>query len=162
MVEHSVNRIPKKLSKEDLEKLVTKVNEEKDLRSFHTPYVESSGRLPDFEVSYEVNIDPALSGLKLSQGMRCDYLYEGDDSKEDGIHMIWPEILDDAGEVILNRSLPLKRKGHATMWIGMHESRVNIHRQRLKIGTKGYWVIGSKSIANVEVTKILGLFDNEE
>lgn len=147
------------LSKQQIDELIKRVEQNKSVDKKHIPYAESSGNLPDFEVEYEFYPDIKA---KFTQGARCDFLYEGDHPYEDGVHMIWPEFLDDEGNVILDKAIQPKKKGQATMWIGMHESRVNFHRSRLKIGTKGYWVVGSKKLAKVTVTKILGLFENEK
>ncbi|OUS03263.1 hypothetical protein A9Q81_07710 [Gammaproteobacteria bacterium 42_54_T18] len=128
----------------------------------HNPYSEHFGRLPDFEVEYEFSVDPELKDVVPCQGMRTDFLYDGDDPQIEGINMIWPELLDGNGDVILDKRILPASKGTATMWIGMHESRVSIHRNRIQLGTKGYWVFGSKVYAKVIVTKIIGLFENEE
>jgi hypothetical protein len=74
--------------------------------------------------------------------------------------MIWPELLDEDGSVLLNKNIEPPKSGKATMWIGVPEMREKIHRNRIKVGTKGYWVIGSKRLAKVKVTKIIGLFTN--
>lgn len=144
------------LSKEEIKELLSLAGKNRERRGIYVPYGEISGRLPDFEVSYEFFPDVNI----VFQGVRCDFLYEEDDPKKDGVHMIWPEFLDNEGNVILDKSIPINRLGKATMWIGMHESRVKYHRSRLKIGTKGYWVAGSRKLAKVTVTKILGLFEN--
>lgn len=110
----------------------------------HIPYEETSGLMPDFEVEYEFNIDTELRGIKPGQGMRCDFLYEGDDPSIDGIHMIWPQLLDERGDVITDKRVIPSEKGRATMWIGLHDSRQNVHRNRIKAGVTGSWVVGSK------------------
>lgn len=147
------------MNKQQIEELMKRVKDNADTQKIHIPYSESSGRLPDFEVQYEIYDEVASN---FTQGARCDFLYEEDNPKTNGIHMIWPEFLDDNGKVILNKTINPKKQGLATMWIGMHESRVKVHRPRLKVGTKGHWVTGSKKIADVVVTKILGLFENED
>ena len=111
-------------------------------------------------MEYEFDIDPELELVKPRQGMRCDFLYEDDDPKIHGIHIIWPELLDKDENVLLNKDIEPPKSGKATMWIGMPEMREKIHQHRLKVGTKGYWVIGSKILAKVKVTKIIGLFIN--
>jgi len=74
--------------------------------------------------------------------------------------MIWPEFLDEGGNVLLNKDLELPKLGKATMWVGIPKMKEKIHQNRIKVGTKGYWVVGSKKLAKVEVTKIIGLFTN--
>lgn len=146
----------------DFDELMKRVKARESTINIHEPYSKVSGRKPDFEVEYELDIDPALEEVRPGQGMRCDFLYEGDNPVTDGIHMIWPEFLDQDGNVITDKAVVLGLKGKATMWIGMHESRVKTHQSRIKVGTKGFWVIGSKKLAKVTVTKILGLFENKQ
>src|SRR5690606_35494357 len=127
----------------ELEKLKERVKRAEETRHIHIPYSETSGRKPDFEVDYVLDIHPELHSVKLGQGMRCDFLYEEDDPKADGIYMIWPELLDENCKIILDKRIAPAQSGKSTMWIGMHETREKIHRNRIKVGTKGYWVVGS-------------------
>jgi hypothetical protein len=39
------------------------------------------------------------------------------------------------------------------MWILSEEMR-EFHRKRIKVGTKGYWVLGPFKVANVTVIKL--------
>jgi len=146
-----------KMSKEQIESLIQDVKNKEASNLVHVPYSESTGHLPDFEVHYSI-LDGVSENFR--QGARCDFLYEGDDPVIDGVHMIWPEFLDERGVVVTDKKVRLSKSGNATMWIGMHESRVNFHRPRLKVGTRGFWVVGSRKLATVEVVKILGLFEN--
>lgn len=148
------------MDKKEIDELKKRV-ESRDL-NVHVPYKDRTGREPDFEVEYVIDIAPELGPIIPCQGMRSDFLYEGDNPKVDGIYMIWPELLDKSGNVILDKSISLDNSGKATMWIGWPESRENTHRKRLKVGTKGSWVMGSKRIARVTVTKIIGLFENND
>ncbi len=144
-----------KLNQEQIEILIKKEGE-KEEDCVHVPYEESSNTKPDFEVRYSLISKESLGIIYPAQGMRCDFLYENDDPKIDGIYMIWPELLDEDGEVILDKCAPAAQSGRATMWITLDK---NLHRKRIKIGTKGHWVAGSMNLACVEVTKILGLHD---
>ena len=69
----------------------------------HTPYKSLKNREPDFIVEYEWCPDEVVKDIKRFQGMRSDFLYEGDDPQTDGIHMIWPEFLDKEGHVLLSK-----------------------------------------------------------
>jgi hypothetical protein len=149
------------LTKKQIEELVETTNSKKIEQYIHTPYADASGRLPDFEVEYEFECDPKLGPVKPTQGMRCDFLYDGEDPKLDGVHMIWPELHDAEGEVIKDKRIVPAKKGKATMWILSHDSRVKFHQQNIKVGIKGSWVVGGLKLARVRVTKILGLFENE-
>ena len=119
-------------------------------REPHEPYIEKFGRNPDFIVEYVWNPDPEYMEAKRFQGMRSDFLYEGDDPAVDGIHMIWPEFLDSSGQVILQRDEEVSAEGYANMWILMDE-RNPYHEKRMKPGTKGHMVAGSKILADVTV-----------
>lgn len=148
------------MDKEEIEKLKSCVKNSESTRRVHIPYENTTGRKPDFEVQYNLNISPDLVGVNPAQGMRCDFLYDGDDPKIDCIYQIWPELLDEKGDVILDKSIPITPMGMATMWIGSQEMREKIHQKRIKVGVNGYWVIGSQRLAKVTVTKIIGLFEN--
>lgn len=147
------------MDKKQIEELIKRVKDQEDSRMVHVPYAEASGRMPDFEVEYEI-IGSSEENTNFTQGARCDFLYEGDDPAVDGIHMIWPEFLDDQGNVILDKKIRPRLKGKATMWILDDNSRRNIHQKRLTVGTSGYWVAGTSKIAKVNVTKIIGLFED--
>lgn len=149
------------MDKKQIEQLMRSVKEKEATRHIHIPHQEATGKIPDFEVEYEFSIALELKDVKPSQGMRPDFLYEGDVPEKDGIHMIWPELLED-GEVIRDKTIKPAKKGRALMWILVPETREKIHRKRVKVGTKGYWVIGSNKLARVTVTKIIGLLENKE
>lgn len=119
----------------------------------HIPYEERSGRKPDFVVKYKIDLSEENKNAKPGQGMRVDFLYDGDDPQVEGIHMIWPEILDEDGRVIRDTTPGnIPNEGFANMWI-LNEERREYHHKRLKIGTKGTWWRGGR-IANVTVVQI--------
>ncbi|WP_444898165.1 hypothetical protein [Microbulbifer sp. SSSA005] len=119
----------------------------------HIPYEERSGRKPDFVVRYMIDLSEENKNAKPGQGMRVDFLYNGDDPQVEGIHMIWPEILDEDGRVIRDTTPGnIPNEGFANMWI-LSEDRREYHHKRLKIGTKGTWWRGGR-IANVTVVQI--------
>ncbi|WP_444927092.1 hypothetical protein ACJJI4_03635 [Microbulbifer sp. TRSA002] len=119
----------------------------------HIPYEERSGRKPDFVVRYKIDLSEENKNAKPGQGMRVDFLYDGDDPQVEGIHMIWPEILDEDGRVIRDTTpVNIPNEGFANMWI-LNEERREYHHKRLKIGTKGTWWRGGR-IANVTVVQI--------
>ncbi|NVJ50513.1 MAG: hypothetical protein HWE11_09005 [Gammaproteobacteria bacterium] len=119
----------------------------------HIPY--GKGELPDFVVEYRWKPEKEVSMCKPFQGIRSDFLYEGDNPKSDGIHMIWPEFLDYSGNVILQKETEVEEKGFANMWILMKE-RASYHNERIKVGTKGYMVVGSKILEASGDTHFLG------
>ena len=119
----------------------------------HIPYQERLKREPDFIVEYAIDLAQELEDAKPHQGMRIDFLYEGDDPLKEGVHMIWPEILDENGLVILDTAPEAIGKcGKANMWI-VSEERHEYHRSRLKVGTKGIWWRGGR-VAHVTVVQV--------
>jgi len=120
----------------------------------HTNYSELQQRLPDFIVEYEIALCEELKNAKPHQGMRTDFLYESNEPQDDGIYMIWPEFLDQNGLIITDTSpAAVDLQGKANMWIVSDEMK-QYHYQRLKVGTKGYWVRGSYKVAKVTVIEI--------
>ncbi|WP_444915879.1 hypothetical protein [Microbulbifer sp. TRSA007] len=119
----------------------------------HIPYEERSGRKPDFVVKYKIDLSEENKNAKPGQGMRIDFLYDGDDPQVEGIHMIWPEILDEDSRVIRDTTPGnIPNEGFSNMWI-LSEERSEYHHNRLKVGTKGTWWRGGR-IANVTVVQI--------
>lgn len=119
----------------------------------HKSFASLLERSPDFEVEYCVSPDPSLSSMKLFQGMRFDFMYEGDDPAADGVHMIYPELLDAKGNVITDKRVEASSSGRALMWI-IPGGNAERHRGRIKEGVFGYWMVGSKKFARVKVVKV--------
>lgn len=150
------------MNEQQIEELKQRVLAQENKKDTHTPYEQILGHIADFEVAYEFDISSEIESIMPFQGMRCDFLYEGDKPSSDGIHMIWPELQDKNNNIILDKRVTLETKGLATMWICQHEARMHIHQKRIKVGTVGYWVIGTCRLAKVKVTKVIGLFTNTE
>ena len=120
----------------------------------HTPYKHSLERQPDFVVEYEINLCKELNNAKPHQGMRTDFLYYGDDPQTQGAYMIWPGFLDEKGLPIDDTThANVPKVGKANMWI-VSENMREYHRNRLKVGTKGFWVCGPCKVATVVVVKL--------
>lgn len=145
------------MDKKQIEELKQRVLNQSRTAHVHVPYSEVRNEEPDFEVRYLLDPEPALAVANPGQGMRSDFLYAGDDPAVEGIHMIWPEFLDEEGNVICDKNIEPAKTGNAYMWIGPDEKVRSYHRARLKVGTHGYWVVGSKRLAKVEVTRLIRL-----
>lgn len=116
----------------------------------------------DFDIKYRFYTEEEGGRKTLPfQGYRCDFAYAGDDISKTGIYMIHPEFEDEEGNVILEQDKSVKRTGTARMWILMPEMREQIHRNRIKVGTKGYFMEGSKRVGEIEVIRVVGLLTNE-
>ena len=121
-------------------------------------YEEIRDRPPDFVVKYSLYA-PSEGGRKVTfQHLRCDFMYHGDDPKVDGISMIHPEFLGDNG-VPVGDEMPVSPEGHASMWILIPAAR-KAHQSRIQIGTRGYFMEGSRKIGEVVVEKTVGLYEN--
>ena len=118
-------------------------------------YGERTGWQPAFEVRYRF-LAPSEGGRSAPprQHVRWDFLYEGDDPQHDGISMVWPEFIDSSGAVLPEGEVPLE--GRALMFI-VNPERRQFHKQRIAVGTRGYFVEGPRKVAECEVTAILGL-----
>lgn len=120
------------------------------------PYSERAKRRShDFEVRYRffsAEEGGRQTGLP-HQGYRCDFTYDGDDRDENGAWMIWPEFEDAQKNVILEENRSVPAEGTARMRIVSEEMRGH-HLARLKIGSKGYLVEGSRRVAVCEVIAI--------
>ncbi len=124
-------------------------------------YEEIRGHKPDFVVSYRL-YSPSEGGRKVTfQHLRCDFMYEDDDPIADGIFMIHPEFLGEDGQP-LGQEAPVPLEGKATMWILIPEMRESVHRSRIKVGVRGYFMEGARKIGKVTVDAIAGLNENPE
>jgi hypothetical protein len=120
-------------------------------------YSKRTGRVQDFDVHYRF-LFPDAGGLKSlpGQGYRCDWSYDGDDIKATGIYMIWPEFESDDGSIIPMGEYVLL-EGTARMWIVNSEMRERVHRKRLFVGTKGFFMEGGRKVAEAVVNRLVGL-----
>ncbi len=69
--------------------------------------------------------------------------------------MIHPEFIDDSNQVILDMTYK-SWTGKANMWILNSDFR-QYHKERIKIGTKGFFMEGPNKTAECEVIEIIGL-----
>jgi hypothetical protein len=120
--------------------------------------------LGDFLVKYRFftqaeggRMNPAL------QGYRSDWVYADDyteweiSNKKDllQVYMIWPWAVDENGlEYSQHEFMP--HEGFADMRICVDQMRP-VHRKKIRVGVKGYFVEGSRRVAEAEVIDILYL-----
>lgn len=115
-------------------------------------YTRRTGRPADFLVRYR--FFSATEGGRSTpphQHVRWDFLYEGDDPLVDGVHMIWPEFLDPAGQVLPAGEVPAE--GTAQMFI-VNRERISFHQSRVRVGVHGFFMEGARKVAECEVTAI--------
>lgn len=125
----------------------------------HIPYQQQFGRLPDFEVMYQLlAVEPSGAVPIVYQGVRWDFMYE-DKAYRDGLYAIYPEVVvASTGEVFSNEQ-PLPAYGIAAMWILSAKLRP-IHQERIRLGTRGYWMEVNRRTAVCEVSRIIDLHAN--
>jgi hypothetical protein len=112
----------------------------------------------DFEVKYRffsVEEGGRETGMPF-QGYRSDWAYEGDDVKKTGVYMIHPEFIDSDGNV-LEKDAQVPSEGIARMRILNRELRETIHKKRIKVGVKGFFMEGGRRVAEAEVIRIVGM-----
>ena len=126
----------------------------------HQPYEQELKHSADFRVRYRFYKQEEGGRTHLPyQGIRSDFWYEHPDNSPDKLFMIFPEFENEDGQFIIENDKSVPQSGTARMWIVIPERRI-IHKERIKVGTKGYFKEGDKSTAECEVIEILGLFEN--
>ncbi|MDI1355807.1 MAG: hypothetical protein PSX36_12870 [bacterium] len=126
----------------------------------HTPYEHIRHRPCDFIVKYRFYTEDE-GGRKTGtpiQGYRSDFMYaedEVEDKQKCKMWMIHPEFLDQDNKIILDKTIRVPQTGKAKMWI-LNEKLQEMHKERIKVGQKGYFMEGIKS-AECEVIEIVGL-----
>lgn len=124
--------------------------------NFYIPYEQNRNRECDFIVQYRF-FSSEEGGRKSNpiQGYRSDFMYSGDENIKQ-LWMIWPEFLDEEENIILDKSIPVPTFGKAKMWI-LNETLHELHKERIKIGLKGFFVEGPHKVAECEVIQIVNL-----
>ena len=119
----------------------------------------------DFEVRYRF-LEPEEDGRKTGQpyqGYRCDWRYaEFDENQTEKLQMwmIWPIFLDSDGVPLLGGT-HVARVGTARMFILNEELRKTVHRERIRLGTRGYFMEGSRRVAEAEVIRVVTLMKDD-
>lgn len=93
------------------------------------------------------------------QGYRSDFWYVHEDNNATNIFIISPEFEDEHGNVILVDDVPVNRCGTARMWVIVGQRRI-YHRDKIHIGTKGFFMEGARRVAGCEIIEILVLQTN--
>ena len=122
---------------------------------FHKPYEQNRNRDCDFIVQYRF-FSPEEGGRPNGnpvQGYRSDFMYSGDEKIRQQ-WMIWPEFLDNEDSIILDKSLRVSTSGKAKMWV-LNEALIELHKGRIKIGLKAFFMEGRYIVAECEVIQIV-------
>ncbi len=123
-------------------------------------YAERSGREPSFEVSYRF-LSEAEGGRHGAphQHTRWDFAYKADGPVVHQAYMIWPEFISSSGTVLPEGEVPLS--GRALMFI-LNTELSPFHRERIGVGVRGFFVEGTKKVAECTVTAVNGLAHQHE
>lgn len=127
----------------------------------HTPYDIKLKHPADFKVKYRFYSEQEGGKKTLpKQGYRADFWYYHEEQPDpNSIYMIWPEFEDEFGNVITDSSISIAQEGTARMWIIMAGMR-KFHRDKIKVGLKGYVMEGSRRVAECQVLELLALETN--
>lgn len=122
----------------------------------HIPYNQNRNRDCDFIVEYRfLSLDEGGRKSTPTQGYRSDFMYSGDENLKQ-LWMIWPEFLDNENNIILDKSILVPTSGKAKMWI-LNETLYELHKDRIKVGLKGFFMEGRHKVAECEVIQIVNL-----
>ncbi|HMI05354.1 MAG TPA: hypothetical protein VK541_22890 [Pedobacter sp.] len=127
----------------------------------HKSYEKRLGHPADFKVRYRFYTFQEGGRKSIPhQGYRSDFWYDHPEHNGTNLlFMIWPEFEDENGQVILDDENPVPSAGIAQMWVIAAENRV-YHLDKIELGLKGYFMEGSRRVAECEVIEILGLGTN--
>lgn len=126
------------------------------------PYEDRLKHPQDFNIRYRFySVEEGGRKLLPLQGYRCDFSYEGDDIRATGIYAIYPEFEDEYGNLIMDEQKQVNIFGTARMWVLFPQMRERVHKHRIQVGTKGYFMEGARRVGEVEVTEIIGLQSNK-
>lgn len=129
----------------------------------HKSYQEIRHHPCDFKVQYRFYTaeEGGRKTLPCQGYYRCDWAYKEDikDNKSKELFMIHTEFEDKKGNLLMDKTISVDREGIARMWILIPERRT-LHQNRIKIDTKGYFMEGSKRVADCTVIEVVGLFNN--
>lgn len=126
--------------------------------------MQTYGERPGWQAAFEVRYrfySQSEGGRKAPprQHVRWDFLYAGDQPLVEGISMVWPEFIGPSGEVLPEGEVPTT--GNALMFI-VNPDRWSFHKERVALGVRGFFVEGSKKVAECEVTAVHALAGGHE
>ncbi|MBE9603151.1 hypothetical protein [Pedobacter sp. MC2016-24] len=124
----------------------------------HKPYKDHLQHDADFKVKYRFYT--AEEGGRQTmpyQGYRSDFWYSHPEHNQTNqIFMIWPEFINEHGEIILDNEISVHASGIALMWVLDPEWRTS-HIDNIKVGLIGYFMEGPRRVAMCEVIEVLDL-----
>lgn len=106
----------------------------------------------DFRVKYSFRkYEDGGRKTPVYQGIRTDFWYHHNENTEGNLFMIWP-MFEDSQRDLVEPGIIIE-DGIARMSI-VNAGMVNYHRNKIIIGTKGYFMEGLRKIADCEVIEI--------
>ena len=126
----------------------------------HIPLDKKLEHSADFKVEYRFySKEEGGRDTIPYQGYRSDFWYEHPDHHQMYVFMIWPEFENTNGEVILDDKQSVQSTGIARMWV-IDPLKRKYHLDKIAVGLKGYFMEGSKRVAECKVIEISGLAIN--
>ncbi len=112
----------------------------------------------DFEVHYRFfSAEEGGRQGPAFQGYRCDWKYADlEEERPDQVWKIWPIYLDNNGQ-LLPENTEVPNQGIAQMLIVDKGLKESVHKNRIRVGIRGYFVEGLKRIAEASVTRVVDL-----
>lgn len=75
------------------------------------------------------------------------------------LFIIYPEFEDFSGNIITDPTLTVSKYGTARMWI-LADEKTEYHRNKIIVGTRGFFMEGSKKVGECEVIELINLKQN--
>ncbi|MHC2990131.1 hypothetical protein OB13_00410 [Pontibacter sp. HJ8] len=121
------------------------------------PYAEIFKSKPVFRVTYTIFSKEEGGRFNLpSPGIRWDFWYEQPAHSKGTLFMFYPEFKDSSGNLITDPTLTVPKYGNARMWI-LAKEKIEYHRDKIRIGTHGYFMEGNKKVGACDVIELINL-----
>jgi hypothetical protein len=127
----------------------------------HVPLENNLGHKADFRVKFRFYTkEEGGRQFPPFQGYRSDFYYDHEEHRGTSqIFMIWPEFENEEGLVIIDKEQQIEYSGTARMWIVSPQMR-SYHKDKIYVGLNGYFMEGSRHVAECHVIQILDLLIN--
>ena len=114
----------------------------------------------DFVVEYKI-LSELEGGRKTlpRQGIKWDFSYKSPTHDLNKLFMIWPQFINEKGQIIQKTEKSVPICGKARMWI-VNDKMRKYHQDKIHVGLKAYAMEGNHVVANYLVTEIVGLITN--
>ena len=110
---------------------------------------------PDFRILYRFfrEDEGGRKSLPL-QGYRSDWTYLNGETSQ--LYMIWPRFLDQEENELCSYQM-IEMSGLANMYIISDKLINSVHKDKVKVGTRGFLMEGPKKVAEAEIIEVINL-----